>query len=104
MSDYNEINHVLDGLLFKIIKTQELEIADLKNLLLICYHQLIDDHPDKLTTSFLITILKQIVDIEDYYIFMDRQNQTQWHDDKVDDYLEKLIHPRVKEIYNKGDT
>lgn len=95
------INNILDSLLFKIIKTQQLELSDLKQLLLICYYQLIDDNPSKLTNSFLITILKQIIDIEDYYIFMNNQKQAQWYDEKIDDYFSALIHPRVAKMKNK---
>lgn len=103
MNENNIINNILDSLLFKIIKTQEIELSDLKNLLLICYNQLIADNPDKLTNSFLITVLKQVIDIEDYYITINNQKKSQWHDEKVEEYLTALIHPRVMELNSKNN-
>lgn len=97
-SNYQEINQFLDTLLFKLIQTQQIDISELKMLLLICYYQLIEDKPNKLTNSFLITTLKQFIDIEDYCNIILPSQELHWEEQNAEQYLKALMHPRIIEI------
>lgn len=97
-SNCQEINQFLDTLLFKLIQTQQIDISELKTLLLICYHQLIEDKPDKLTNSFLITTLKQFIDIEDYCNIILPSQEPHWKEEEAKQYLKALMHPRIIQI------
>lgn len=104
-NDYQAtINSFLDTLLFKLIKTQQIDKSELKMLLLICYHQLISDNPDKLTNSFLITVLKQFIDIEDYNNIILPAIEIRWNEENGDQYLHALLHPRVMEMVNNKEN
>jgi hypothetical protein len=63
---YEVINDFLNLTLNNLIINKQIELDDLKTILLICYNYLIDKDPDQLTYSLLVTNLKRIVDIENY--------------------------------------
>ena len=63
---YDVINDFLNLTLNNLVINQQIELDDLKTILLICYNYLVDKDPDQLTYSLLVTNLKRIVDIENY--------------------------------------
>lgn len=101
ISGYTEtVTKYLNTALFNLIQDQQLTLSQLKIILLICYHQFISENPNKLISSLLISVLKQIVDIEDNNntLMLMEQISTKWNKENADEYLENFIHPRVKKI------
>ena len=100
-SNYNEVVvQYLNTALINLIQDQQLTLSQLKVILLICYHQFIEEKPNKLILGLLISTLKQIVDIEDNNVILETMESisASWDEKKADEYLENLIHPRVKKL------
>lgn len=72
--------------------TGEISIEDLKNLLLICFYILIDEEDSKLIKSYVIIILKEIIEIENKIKNCDCSSK------ELKDFLSELIHNRI--LYN----
>lgn len=104
---YDTVNDFLNLTLNELVLNHQIELCDLKKILLICYQQLIDPNPNVLTNSLLITNLKRIVDIENYCNAMALQNQPKnWDANDIDKYVTQIVHPRVIEMRKqlKGNT
>ena len=100
--DNQNINYIdavtsfLNNSLITLVKEQQLTLSQLKVILLICYHQLIDEKPNNLINGLLISTLKQIVDIEDSN---NQESQNlEWDNNNIDAYLTNFIHPRVQKL------
>ena len=61
----NNLIFTLDNIDRKITNEKNLEIMDLKKLLLVAYNELINDNSDKLIRSFLITTLFHFTKLEE---------------------------------------
>ena len=96
---YETVNDFLNLTLNELILNHQIELCDLKKILLICYQQLIDPNPNVLTNSLLITNLKRIVDIENYCNAIALQNQPKvWNENCMDEYIAQIVHPRILEM------
>lgn len=96
MNYYEVVTEFLKSSLKQLIKEREFTLSDLKILLLICYHQLIEQEPNKLINGLLISCLQEIVDIEDENILESATNT--WNINKIEEYITAFIHPRIKKL------
>ena len=78
----------------------EIEFEDLKNLLLICFYVLTEEETSVLMKSYLITILKEIIEIENN-LKQNNNSEKKLFDFK--DHLSELLHYRILPIA-KGET
>ena len=80
----------LDIINKKILDTHNIELDDLKKLLLISYYELTNENEDIVTKSFLITTLYHFIKLEDEYQ-ESLKEQTSFNSDEI---IKRFINKR----------
>lgn len=89
-----EIINYLHDISRALTLSGEIEFEDLKNLLLICFYILIEEETSVLIKSYLITILKEIIEIENNL----KQNNNSENKLDLKEHLSELLHYRILPI------
>lgn len=95
-----EIINYLHDISRALTLSGEIEFEDLKNLLLICFYILIEEETSILIKSYLITILKEIIEIENN---LKQNNNSENKNFDLKEHLAELLHYRILPIA-KGET